>query len=95
MVGLVLMLEGTYTEARIWSNRHYRKYLSSSSDSTLVLKLFWSGFSIISLIGLNWNILPIGMIRLVTLLLWISLFLAMVFLFFMVRRSPWWLSRSK
>ncbi|AFY95679.1 tetratricopeptide repeat protein [Chamaesiphon minutus] len=84
MVGLVIMIEGTYTEFRIWFNPHYRKYLISSS--ALIIKLFWSGLLIISLIGLNWSILPVFIIKFLTLLLWFCLPALIITLFFLMRR---------
>ncbi|WP_310481574.1 tetratricopeptide repeat protein [Chamaesiphon sp. VAR_48_metabat_403] len=92
-ISLTLMIDLTQSQMRIWSNLQYRKFLQPNTVDK-VIYVFWLVFAVIAIIGFTWKILPIGLIRLITLLLWIALFMAGVFLFFIIRRSPRWRSRS-
>jgi tetratricopeptide (TPR) repeat protein len=90
IISLTLMIDMTQSQMRIWLNPQHRKFLQPNR----VIDVFWRTLAIIAIIGLSWKILPIGLVRLITLLLWITLLLFGVFLFFMARRSPWWRSRG-
>jgi tetratricopeptide (TPR) repeat protein len=93
IVNLTFMIDLTQSHMRIWLNRQYCKLLQSNKADRLI-DMFWLLFTVIIVIGFTWKILPIGLIRLITLMLWITAFIVGIFLFFLIRRSPWWRLRG-
>ena len=87
------MIDLTQSHMRIWLNRQYCKLLQSNKADKLI-DMFWLLFAVITILGFTWKILPLGLIRLITLMLWILVFIVGICLFFLIRRSPWWLSRG-
>jgi tetratricopeptide (TPR) repeat protein len=84
-ISLILMIDMTQSQVRIWLNPQYRKFLQKNK----IIDVFWWVFTIITIIGLSWQYLPIFATKIVTLVLWSCLPIVVIVLFFLIRRSPW------
>jgi tetratricopeptide (TPR) repeat protein len=84
LVGSIFMLEKTYVWLRIWLHPHDRHF----SHPTPIFNIFWGAFILILAIGLTWQLLPIWLTKIVSVLLWASLILFGLLLPFILRRAP-------
>jgi Flp pilus assembly protein TadD len=88
LVSLTLIIDLTQIQIRIWSKSQYHKFLQPNRW----MYLFWGVLSGIIFAGFTWKILPVWLISILTVLLWAILLFSALSLFFIIIRSPWFMT---
>jgi Flp pilus assembly protein TadD len=88
VMGLTLIIDMTQIQIRIWLTPQYRKFLQPNRW----IYLFWCVLLAIIFTGFTWKILPVWLTSILMLVVWIVLLFTAVCVFFIIRRSPWYLT---